>query len=151
MSGKSQTNLLKQVCKRAAAMREPYRQSSWSIKTNRVAKKSPSATKTAAYFRAKIIDARARKIQSSGQKVCMIDKCILHLKNVLTNDYYLTFHKRNRSMSNKFNSSHKATAHRAMAVYQVLNDECKTVKYKCSCFCICSVNMYIIVEMFCKY
>ena len=84
MSGKSQTNLLKQVCKRAAAMREPYRQSSWSIKTNRVAKKSPSATKTAAYFRAKVIDSCKTKMESSNQKVCMIDKCILHLKKFLT-------------------------------------------------------------------
>ncbi|CAF4786310.1 unnamed protein product [Rotaria sp. Silwood1] len=42
-----QTKLIKIICKRAALMRAPYAQSSWTTNTSTIKKKSSSPSKTA--------------------------------------------------------------------------------------------------------
>ena len=53
MPSKPQTPLLKAVCKHAALMRAPYRQSSWTNKTCKINKKTSFVSKTGVNSRSK--------------------------------------------------------------------------------------------------
>ncbi|CAF5005528.1 unnamed protein product, partial [Rotaria sp. Silwood1] len=69
MSGKQQTQLLKNVCKRAELMRAPYRQSSWTNETQQTKKKSSLPGNQRVNFQSKSIDSHVRKTSSLGEKV----------------------------------------------------------------------------------
>ncbi|CAF3677451.1 unnamed protein product [Rotaria sp. Silwood1] len=68
MSVKQQTQLLKNVCKRAELMRAPYRQSSWTNNTQQTKKKSPLASNSRVNFKSKPINSHVRKTSSLGEK-----------------------------------------------------------------------------------
>ncbi|CAF3677297.1 unnamed protein product [Rotaria sp. Silwood1] len=68
MSGKQQTQLLKNVCKRAELMRAPYRQSSWTNETQQTKKKSSLPGNQRVNFQSKSIDSHVRKTSSLGEK-----------------------------------------------------------------------------------
>ncbi|CAF3798906.1 unnamed protein product [Rotaria sp. Silwood1] len=69
------TNLIKIVCKRAALMRAPYAQSSWTINTSTIKKKSSSRNKTA-------ISIPTKSIPSNDNNIKLVNK-----KNII-NDIY---------------------------------------------------------------
>jgi hypothetical protein len=93
MTGKSKPKLLKIVCKRAQLMRTPYRDSSWT--TNQISqtnkKKSLFVNKTEEKYRSNVVKLNFEKKCSSIQKVCIIQKFILHLRILSTNYYYSIF------------------------------------------------------------
>ncbi|CAF3757299.1 unnamed protein product [Rotaria sp. Silwood1] len=70
------TNLIKIVCKRAALMRAPYAQSSWTINTSTIKKKSSSRNKTA-------ISIPKKTIPSNDNNIKLVNK-----KNI-SNDIYM--------------------------------------------------------------
>ena len=90
MTGKSKPKLLKIVCKRAELMRAPYRDSAWTTskisQTNK--KKLLFVNKTEEKYRSNVAKLNFEKKCSSIQKVCIIQKYILHLRILLTNYYY---------------------------------------------------------------
>ncbi|CAF1237177.1 unnamed protein product [Rotaria sp. Silwood1] len=71
MSGKQQTQLLKNVCKRAELMRAPYRQSSWTNETQQTKKKSSLPGNQRVNFQSKSIDSHVRKTSSLGEKLVL--------------------------------------------------------------------------------
>ena len=68
MGRKLQTKLIRDVCKRAAAKRAPYRHSSYTNKTVTIKKKTSSQTKTKVNVQSKLLDLNAQKISSSTSK-----------------------------------------------------------------------------------
>ena len=78
---KSQTKLLKMVCKRAGLMRAPFHGSSWPSKISQThKKKSLSVQTTDEKHRSNVVKSNAKKICSSVQKVCNIETYILYLR-----------------------------------------------------------------------
>ncbi len=108
MSRKLKSKLLKIVCKRSELMRAPFRGSSWTCKTSQTDKKSLFANKTGEKFRSKVAKLSVGNTWSLIQKVCIIEKYILHLRILSINDYYSICQKRNGSLSNKFHWSNNA-------------------------------------------
>jgi hypothetical protein len=104
------TKLLKIVCKRSELTRARFRGSLWTSKISQTDNKSLFVNKTGEKFRSKVAKLSVGKSWSSIQEVCIIEKYILHLRILLINDYYSICHKRNGSLSNKFNCSDKVNS-----------------------------------------
>ncbi|CAF3778285.1 unnamed protein product [Rotaria sp. Silwood1] len=74
ISGTMQTKLIKMICKRAALMRAPYRQSSWTNNTSPTKQKLSSQSKTKSSVRTKSIESNNNKNKLVKKKAHMVDK-----------------------------------------------------------------------------
>lgn len=74
MHPKFQTKLMKDVCKRAEAMRAPFRQSSCTNKIVAIKKKTSVKSEIKVNSQALLLDLQARKMSSSTLKVYITKK-----------------------------------------------------------------------------
>ncbi|CAF3798923.1 unnamed protein product [Rotaria sp. Silwood1] len=85
------TNLIKIVCKRAALMRAPYAQSSWTINTSTIKKKSSSRNKTAISIPNKSILSNDNNIKFVNKKriIPIMSSTSAHRQQNIINDIYM--------------------------------------------------------------
>lgn len=95
MTPPPQTKLMKLVCKRAGLSRAPFRDSSWSKKSDSTEKKSLPLNKTGERFRSKITKLSVAKSWPLIKQVRILFS--------LDNSSLIHSNQRNGSLSNKFN------------------------------------------------